>query len=189
MNQCLVEINKENGAAIDENGNITAITKSSDEYEFEEILRRENELESKNTMYEKVKKDYEYNKYKNAWTTIFNVTTYSMTIISIVLFIAAGISPTSIVVGSGGIYTIGKLMSLAFGTRKHRKDEKEKLTQEISRLEEEIPRLEEELDDIKEKVKYKEEPNTEESIDYETVFEVNHISNSKVKVKKLGTHK
>ena len=49
--------------------------------------------------------------------------------------------------------------------------------------------VEREGEDGVKKVKYKEEPNTEESIDYETVFEVNHISNSKVKIKKLGTHK
>ena len=42
MNQNLIIINQNYGAAIDEEGNITTISKNSEEYGFEEILRKEN---------------------------------------------------------------------------------------------------------------------------------------------------
>ena len=45
MNQNLVQVNSNYGAVSDKKGNISIISKESGDYDFESILKKENELE------------------------------------------------------------------------------------------------------------------------------------------------
>ena len=121
MNQNLIEINENYGATIDENGNISTISKSSDEYDFEEILRRENELEKLNERYQAAQSAYSYNKSDSRNATIANVATVLGTAIATILPI--GTTPVIVTLVTGGIiFGFGKTMSIgAYGTRKSRK--------------------------------------------------------------------
>ena len=182
MNQYLIEINENNGAVINDEGKFN-ISKNSNEFEFEEILRREDEIEELNN-----KKDA--NKIK-----LYNVETYGRwsKAADIFAFVFAGlfsipliyISPIAIPVTVLCSTAFTKsLLVIAWGTKKSRNKEIKRLETEISNTENEISSKEEELSNIKSKVNYKVIIDETKSIDIPTIKSVN--VDKKVKIKKLG---
>lgn len=183
MNQYLIEINKNNGAVINDEGKFN-ISKNSNEYEFEEILRREDEIEELNN-----KKDS--NKIKLG--DIETLGSLSKTL-DIFAFVFAGLlsiilmkyDPSlALITLLGSNSFVKALLVTAFGTKRSRKKEKERLETEISNIENEISSKEEELSNIKSKVDYKVTIDETKSIEIPTIKSVN--IDKKVKIKKLGS--
>ena len=73
MNRNLVEYNDNHGASIDEYGNITMITKDKKDYNFEEILQKENKLELLNDDMSIASTQYNDSKSILKWSRIINV--------------------------------------------------------------------------------------------------------------------
>ena len=63
MNKSLLQINDNYGAVSDENGNIKEITKENNNYEFKDILLKENYLQELNEKLNSSKEELSCNKY------------------------------------------------------------------------------------------------------------------------------
>ena len=192
MKRSLIEINKNYGATIDDVGSITTISKKSGEYEFDEILEKENRLEGLNARYHEAKIEYDYNKSKSINAKIGNAAAVLATVVVSVLTLGA-IPLFATVVCGGTIYGFGKLLSISIAdTRSNIRKEREKLEEVIGKLEKEIPELQKELDDIKDKVGYQEETGMEVVDDDEIPFNIEQIARGekvKVKIKKLRSYR
>jgi peptidoglycan hydrolase CwlO-like protein len=192
MNRDLIEFNKNQGITIDEFGNPTIISKEHNNCSFEEILQKENELETLNNDLVAVNEEYADRKYKlkvGKWCDgVVLLTTLSLASMS---YSSVPISRTLIM--CGGFAVFGKLLSLSVsGFSVINKKRIKELNCRIDELEDEIPRLEKELDNIKEKVKYTSFSNDSQKDDYqELVFDnmptqAEEKSVNKVKVLKIN---
>ncbi len=154
MNRDLIEFNKNQGITIDEFGNPTIISKEHNNCSFEEILQKENELETLNNDLVAVNEEYADRKYKlkvGKWCDgVVLLTTLLMASMS---YSSVPISRTLIM--CGGFAVFGKLLSSSVsGFSVINKKRIKELNYRIDELEDEIPKLEKELINIKEKVKY-----------------------------------
>lgn len=158
MNKNLVELNENCGMAVDENGNITIITKENSEHEFKEILERENELETIGTDFSDV-----YDKYTTAKINLKSSRLSNIVIVTFTLLLAGLLGFTNsgyyltveeliAVIGTG---TFFKLMSVQmFGTAIGNKKKIKNLKGQAASIHQKDVTLEKQLDDIKEKVNY-----------------------------------
>ena len=73
MNQKLIQINDNYGVTIDENGNTKMVSKESNDYEFQDILTKENELEDLNLKLDNAKNKLSLNKLNIILSTVINV--------------------------------------------------------------------------------------------------------------------
>ena len=155
MNQRLVQVNNNYGAVSDEKGNISIISKESGDYDFESILKKENELEDLT---------FKLNNFKNKLSDnkrnmIFGeITTAFILCGELVLFFIFNpvISIETLIAVMSIFYLTTKSLNLGtYGTRIGRYMKKRKLTSTIEEIETNIPKLEKELQSMKEKTKYK----------------------------------
>ena len=190
MNHYLIELDENEGLKIDGNGEITSINKAGNEHEFEEILRREDELEKLNTEYAKVNETLSYNKAKRIPAIIYDVITYFGTgILCGTVF--AGVPIVPALVGGACFFGFGKIMGIGMcGSRRKREKEREQVLQRKLEIEKDIPELKEELEKIKDKVKYKEENKCiDHQIEYSYPASISRGNQSRIKVKNLREHK
>lgn len=189
MNRTLVEINENNGASIDEYGNIRKISINSDEYKLEEILKKEDELENLNERLEEERRKYESVKMNISLARFLNsISVGGAVFMGLITLGTVHISSTLLI--SGFMYGMGKFYSLAScGTRKGRKEKREFLEEEIPKLEREEEASSIELWDMKRKVKFKEEE-VEVLNNLEIPFNMDQIvRGEKTKVKVLDLRK
>lgn len=151
MNQKLIQINDNYGVTIDENGNTKMVSKESNDYEFQDILTKENELENLSLKLDNAKNKLPLNKLNIILSTIINVlllagcTYLLLNIVSLKLLI------TTIAVSCIPTETFSLL---AFGGIIGNCIKRKNLKETIKDLEEQVPKLEKELSNIKEKSRY-----------------------------------
>lgn len=185
MNQYLVEINENNGAVINDDGKFS-ISKNSNEYGFEEILKKEDEIEELNNKNKANKVKLGSIKTLGSLSKTLDIFAFSLaTLVSISLVM---FDPLQALIAFLGSTSFTKaLLVTAFGTKRGRRKEEERLETEILNTENEISNKEEELSNIKSKVNYKVTIDESKSIDIPTIKSVS--SDKKVKIKQLGSKK
>ncbi len=186
MNQNLIEINQDYGVVIDDNGNISSVIKSNGEFDFEEILEKENHLEVLNSKYRKVEADYDYALKDAKFAIAADTAVFILTAVGTIA--SMGISLPIMLLTSCGIYGASKLMAVfAYGTRSSRKLKQEELEHEIERLVREIKNTELELSHDKDRVKFNREVDMEVIKDIEIPFNLNQIvRDDKEKIKVIS---
>ena len=196
MNINLIELNDNQGITIDEDGNASFISKKQNDACFEEILQKENELESLNDDLDVVNSEYADRKYKlkvGKWCNVVVLLGTSF-MVGMCLNTHTPIQGTLIICGGFAGFT--KLLSSSIsGFAIINKKQLRELNHKIYELENEIPKLEKEISDIKEKVNYTTLSDDSSKNDYqELVFDNKCTQNeaknvSKVKVLKLTKKK
>ena len=130
MNRNLVEINENCGAVIDEYGNVRAVSKSNNEYELDEILKKEDEIEINAARLEDARREYEAVKAKIVSARFANSISFGGAVFVGLVTLGGPVSASLLMIGF--IYGMGKSYSLMeYGTRKGRKEKKERLEKEI----------------------------------------------------------
>ena len=166
MNQGLVQINDNYGVVSDESGNIKLISKENNDCEFQDILKKENELEYLNASLKKLKEELA----TNASNTKYGEVASGLILIGEVFLYALLSSGTSfevLVTVMTCYYAASKMLafaSLCVGssrvTRIGRYIEKKKLNASIKEIKERIPQVKKEIENMKEKVDYVVESDT-----------------------------
>lgn len=171
MNQNLIQINDNYGAVSDENGNISIISKDNQEYDLQDILTKENELEILKSRLNTEKKELSTNKMNMIFGEIMNGIVIGGEIV--LYYFLHSTLPTSILLFLMSlIYIITKGITLIeYGTRIGRITKKKKLNASIEELESKIPELEKELCEMKQKTNYK--INYQEHCESKTISQVN----------------
>ncbi len=154
MNKSLLQINDNYGAVSDENGNIKEITKENNNYEFKDILLKENYLQELNEKLNSSKEELSCNKYDIIGGEITSVL-FVVTIILIWYFGFKELSLPIKIISSLMFFPLKGICLLEFGSRIGRIKKRKKLKKTIDECEKEIPELEKELEYVKEKSKYK----------------------------------
>ena len=155
MNRNLVEYNDNHGASIDEYGNITMITKDKTDYNFEEILQKENKLEILNDDLDVANREYADRKHNLKNGKICNVAVLLGTSLMVGLCLNTHTPIQGTLIICGGFAGFTKLLSSSIsGFAIINKKQLRELNHKIYELENEIPKLEKEISDIKEKVNY-----------------------------------
>ena len=200
MNEYLSQINDNYGIVSDENGEIKVVTKSESNFEFQDVLLKENELEilKQELMDAKEKLNQELIAAKeklidNKERTI-NGELCNLVIIVGLIMLAIAIFPVVstqlLIYLLTGFYAVFKAITTAIcGTRIGRYKENKKLNSSIKSLEEDRLQLIYKLVNLKEKAKYKVESDTKnycvESSFTKNTSEVLNVDLGKVKVMKL----
>lgn len=195
MNRNLIELNDNYGMSIDEDGNVTMIAKDKNEYEFKEILEKENELELLNDDLEILNKEYDNKKFDLRVCRIINVATIFVGSFFGFITYNTTTSIESTLLMCAASAALCRIMPLgATGTTIGNKKKIKRLTNKINEIENKIPNLEKELNDIKEKANYSvldTEKDSSLTNDYQTQLDMEaHANNdektiSKVKVLRL----
>ena len=156
MNIDLIKLNENCGITTDENGNTIVISKDQSETSFEEILLKENAIESlKNDL------NISYFRYDMIKYYLKAGRWYNTIVLLGILFLGYVLLNKSMPIDisliiCGGTAVFCKLISLpaTSGLVVINKRKLKKLRPKIDELKSKIPELEKELSDIKEKVKY-----------------------------------
>ena len=153
MNISLVDLGDTKGLSIDENGDVTVISKEKNDASFDEILQKENELEAKECCMTKASDKYNYTKGNLRASRFCNVFIVAgMIVVSIFLY---GTPIKAILLANLALGGLGKFMSIgSFGTTSGNRRRIRRLKNEIAKLENEIPAVEKELKDMKNKANY-----------------------------------
>ena len=191
MNKNLVELDNNNGLSIDEDGNVTTITKNKEDYEFKEILEKENKLELLNDDMNLLSKKYEEANYDLKWSRIFNIITLIGALLAgVISFRAISLGKNiELCIITGCLIKFASFAS--YGTTIGNKKKIKRITNKIRKIEDKISILTRELNNIKEKVNYKTLSNTKSDLtltsNYQNVDnrEYDNKSIGKVKVLKL----
>ena len=160
MNKDLIEINKNCCAVSDENGNIRLIEKESNEYDFQDILLKENQIESLTSKMNKCKSSLSLIKQNKVGGNVGDVALILAAIVTFVFLNSTFSLPESIFLTGLEYIPFKGLVTLMFGTRFKRNKQEKILTDTIKRLEIDIPTLEKELEKIKEESKYNDKTST-----------------------------
>ena len=190
MNRNLIEINDNYGASIDEYGNITMISKDNKDYEFKEILDKENKLELLDNDLEVTHEEIDITKKKLIDCRIHNVA-----IISLTLFIGAicfNVEAPSLEILKICVpfLAVSKLMPMgAIGTAIGNKMKLKRLNTKAHDIEEKKDSLDRELFNIKEKSNYSIKEDSKELVFDVGEYSKNNNELAKVKVLKLTKYK
>ena len=189
MNEYLSQISENYGIVSDENGEIKVVTKSESNFEFQDVLLKENELEILKQELMDAKEKLIDNKERIIFGELCNLVIIGGGIfLGIELF--SVVTPQLLVYLLTGMYAITKAINIAMnGTRIGRYKKNKKLKSSIESLEKNSLQLEVELKKIKEKAKYKVESDTKNyCVEYGSTKNVSEVVNEdlgKVKVLKL----
>lgn len=189
MNEYLSQISDNYGIVSDENGEIKVVTKSATNYELQDILLKENELENLNQELIAAKEELIDNKERTINGELCNlVIIVGLIILAIAIF--SIVSTQFLIYLLTGFYAITKAINIAMnGTRIGRYKKNKKLNSSIKSLEENSLQLAYELVNLKEKAKYKVESDTKNyCAQYGSTKNASEVLNEglgKVKVMKL----
>ncbi len=189
MNEYLSQISDNYGIVSDENGEIKVVTKSATNYELQDILLKENELENLNQELIAAKEKLIDNKERTINGELCNlVIIVGLIILAVAIFPV--VSTQFLIYLLTGFYAITKAINIAMnGTRIGRYKENKKLNSSIKSLEENSLQLAYELVNLKEKAKYKVESDTKNyCAQYGSTKNASEVLNEglgKVKVMKL----
>lgn len=189
MNEYLSQISDNYGIVSDENGEIKVVTKSATNYELQDILLKENELENLNQELIAAKEKLIDNKERTINGELCNlVIIVGLIILAVAIFPV--VSAQFLIYLLTGFYAITKAINIAMnGTRIGRYKKNKKLNSSIKSLEENSLQLAYELVNLKEKAKYKVESDTKNyCAQYGSTKNASEVLNEglgKVKVMKL----
>lgn len=189
MNEYLSQISDNYGIVSDENGEIKVVTKSATNYELQDILLKENELENLNQELIAAKEKLIDNKERTIDGELCNlVIIVGLIILAVAIFPV--VSTQFLIYLLTGFYAITKAINIAMnGTRIGRYKKNKKLNSSIKSLEENSLQLAYELVNLKEKAKYKVESDTKNyCAQYGSTKNASEVLNEglgKVKVMKL----
>lgn len=189
MNEYLSQISDNYGIVSDENGEIKVVTKSATNYELQDILLKENELENLNQELIAAKEKLIDNKERTINGELCNlVIIVGLIILAVAIFPV--VSTQFLIYLLTGFYAITKAINIAMnGTRIGRYKKNKKLNSSIKSLEENSLQLAYELVNLKEKAKYKVESDTKNyCAQYGSTKNASEVLNEglgKVKVMKL----
>lgn len=189
MNEYLSQISENYGIVSDENGEIKVVTKSATNYELQDILLKENELENLNQELIAAKEKLIDNKERTIDGELCNlVIIVGLIILAVAIFPV--VSTQFLIYLLTGFYAITKAINIAMnGTRIGRYKKNKKLNSSIKSLEENSLQLAYELVNLKEKAKYKVESDTKNyCAQYGSTKNTSEVLNEglgKVKVMKL----
>lgn len=156
MNENFIELNDNFGIVSDDMGNLDFISKRTNEYSFEDILSKENEIEDLNDKLLQVKHELFYNKEaKLKAATMCNFASIIPGVSCLIVALSTKIPLQTIVLGPAIAFVGFQIFKFAIIGRKSKFKEKiSKLNTLANNLETNLDTLKKELDDIKTKVDY-----------------------------------
>lgn len=156
MNENFIELNDNFGIVSDDMGNLDFISKRTNEYSFEDILSKENEIEDSNDKLLQVKHELFYNKEaKLKAATMCNFASIIPGVSCLIVALSTKIPLQTIVLGPAIAFVGFQIFKFAIIGRKSKFKEKiSKLNTLANNLETNLDTLKKELDDMKTKVDY-----------------------------------
>ena len=156
MNENFIELNDNFGIVSDDMGNLDFISKRTNEYSFEDILSKENEIEDLNDKLLQVKHELFYNKEaKLKAATMCNFASIIPGVSCLIVALSTKIPLQTIVLGPAIAFVGFQIFKFAIIGRKSKFKEKiSKLNTLANNLETNLDTLKKELDDMKTKVDY-----------------------------------
>lgn len=156
MNEKFIELNDNFGIVSDDMGNLDFISKRTNEYSFEDILSKENEIEDLNDKLLQVKHELFYNKEaKLKAATMCNFASIIPGVSCLIVALSTKIPLQTIVLGPAIAFVGFQIFKFAIIGRKSKFKEKiSKLNTLANNLETNLDTLKKELDDMKTKVDY-----------------------------------
>lgn len=156
MNENFIELNDNFGIVSDDMGNLDFISKRTNEYSFEDILSKENEIEDLDDKLLQVKHELFYNKEaKLKAATMCNFASIIPGVSCLIVALSTKIPLQTIVLGPAIAFVGFQIFKFAIIGRKSKFKEKiNKLNTLANNLETNLDTLKKELDDMKAKVDY-----------------------------------
>ena len=156
MNEKFIELNDNFGIVSDDMGNLDFISKRTNEYSFEDILSKENEIEDLDDKLLQVKHELFYNKEaKLKAATMCNFASIIPGVSCLIVALSTKIPLQTIVLGPAIAFVGFQIFKFAIIGRKSKFKEKiSKLNTLANNLETNLDTLKKELDDMKTKVDY-----------------------------------
>lgn len=156
MNENFIELNDNFGIVSDDMGNLDFISKRTNEYSFEDILSKENEIEDLDDKLLQVKHELFYNKEaKLKAATMCNFASIIPGVSCLIVALSTKIPLQTIVLGPAIAFVGFQIFKFAIIGRKSKFKEKiSKLNTLANNLETNLDTLKKELDDMKTKVDY-----------------------------------
>lgn len=156
MNENFIELNDNFGIVSDDMGNLDFISKRTNEYSFEDILSKENEIEDLDDKLLQVKHELFYNKEaKLKAATMCNFASIIPGVSCLIVALSTKIPLQTIVLGPAIAFVGFQIFKFAIIGRKSKFKEKiNKLNTLANNLETNLDTLKKELDDMKTKVDY-----------------------------------
>lgn len=156
MNENFIELNDNFGIVSDDMGNLDFISKRTNEYSFEDILSKENEIEDLDDKLLQVKHELFYNKEaKLKAATMCNFASIIPGVSCLIVALSTKIPLQTIVLGPAIAFVGFQIFKFTIIGRKSKFKEKiNKLNTLANNLETNLDTLKKELDDMKTKVDY-----------------------------------
>lgn len=195
MNENFIELNDNFGIVSDDMGNLDFISKRTNEYSFEDILSKENEIEDLNDKLLQVKHELFYNKEaKLKAATMCNFASIIPGVSCLIVALSTKIPLQTIVLGPAIAFVGFQITKFAIIGRKSKFKEKiSKLNTLANNLETNLNTLEKELEDMKTKVDYSKTYNNiltipDKDYDPDEVIEYNNYYDEIMEYNKYNNH-
>lgn len=195
MNENFIELNDNFGIVSDDMGNLDFISKRTNEYSFEDILSKENEIEDLDDKLLQVKHELFYNKEaKLKAATMCNFASIIPGVSCLIVALSTKIPLQTIVLGPAIAFAGFQIVKFAIIGRKSKFKEKiSKLNTLANNLETNLDTLEKELEDMKTKVDYGKTYNNiltipDKDYDPDEIIEYNNYYDEIMEYNKYNNH-
>ena len=196
MNEKFIELNDNFGIVSDDMGNLDFISKRTDEYSFEDILSKENEIEDSKILLSTLNNELDRKKFQLKYGKKFTLFYLVPFLIPIMSYLTGALNLSSIIFAFMLLESLFVGLKITFfGKKSNVINRINFLSVDINKAENIIKELEKELSTIKEKVEYKNNfnsliasNNNDYSYNYNEIIEPdNSKKNIKVKTLKNNT--
>lgn len=196
MNEKFIELNDNFGIVSDDMGNLDFISKRTNEYSFEDILSKENEIEDSKILLSTLNNELDRKKFQLKYGKKFTLFYLVPFLIPIMSYLTGALNLSSIIFAFMLLESLFVGLKITFfGKKSNVINRINFLSVDINKAENIIKELEKELSTIKEKVEYKNNfnsliasNNNDYSYNYNEIIEPdNSKKNLKVKTLKNNT--
>ena len=196
MNEKFIELNDNFGIVSDDMGNLDFISKRTNEYSFEDILSKENEIEDSKILLSTLNNELDRKKFQLKYGKKFTLFYLVPFLIPIMSYLTGALNLSSIIFAFMLLESLFVGLKITFfGKKSNVINRINFLSVDINKAENIIKELEKELSTIKEKVEYKNNfnsliasNNNDYSYNYNEIIEPdNSKKNIKVKTLKNNT--
>lgn len=196
MNEKFIELNDNFGIVSDDMGNLDFISKKTNEYSFEDILSKENEIEDSKILLSTLNNELDRKKFQLKYGKKFTLFYLVPFLIPIMSYLTGALNLSSIIFAFMLLESLFVGLKITFfGKKSNVINRINFLSVDINKAENIIKELEKELSTIKEKVEYKNNfnsliasNNNDYSYNYNEIIEPdNSKKNIKVKTLKNNT--
>lgn len=196
MNEKFIELNDNFGIVSDDMGNLDFISKRTNEYSFEDILSKENEIEGSKILLSTLNNELDRKKFQLKYGKKFTLFYLIPFLIPIMSYLTGALNLSSIIFAFMLLESLFVGLKITFfGKKSNVINRINFLSVDINKAENIIKELEKELSTIKEKVEYKNNfnsliasNNNDYSYNYNEIIEPdNSKKNIKVKTLKNNT--